>query len=311
MYNSCKKEMIMSQAALVTAQVPSYGTNPAAPVTTSAVRDLTPDLSKKSLKELAVFIGKVALVAIIVVGLASACLFTGGLAIGAAAAGMGAGLAFLKCFALSAAALATGGAAGMLFIGTAMKITDKIRGKPEEETNKRVTDFYAMTSVGIAAGSLILSLGGILLLPFVGSIYEIVKSKEEPKSEDVATNFTPAQHSAREQRPVLQIPEVVAQPAAVRDLPVPREPTAVDLHYDLLLSLTQFDLRQTVNQSRAKEALGRCTEDFRNGVYGQIWELNGRPETSDAQWGQTHAFDNAQILEQAIKNVYLLNKNIL
>jgi|GEM_PF-4284734 len=301
----------MSQAALVSASapVPSYGTNQAVPNTTSSVTDLTQDLGKKSPRELALFIGKVALVALVIAVLAAACVFTGGLAVGAAAAGMGVGIAFLKCFALSAAALASGGTAGMLFIGTAMKINDKISGTPETEANKKVREFYLVTSVGIACESLILTLGGIVLLPLVAFVYDKVKAKEDPKSEVVATNIKPKLSLQTNQTPVPQTPANVGQSAASPTLrPSKPQPTAGELHYDKLLSRTHY-----ADLTKARNALEECTVVFRNQVYGQIWHLTpeGVRDASDPIWGENHAFDDAQILERAIREAYQINPNIL
>jgi len=46
--------------------------------------------------------------------------------------------------------------------------------------------------------------------------------------------------------------------------------------------------------------------DQKNGVYYHVWDLAGRPETDDPQWGERHAFEHAlrftDALERATQN---------
>ncbi|MBS0620369.1 MAG: hypothetical protein JSS61_02800 [Verrucomicrobia bacterium] len=44
---------------------------------------------------------------------------------------------------------------------------------------------------------------------------------------------------------------------------------------------------------------------FQNAVYGEIYRLNGNPQTDDPRWGENHVFDNTAIFEEALMQAHL------
>lgn len=239
------------------------------------VNHLTHTLSKASNRELAMFIGKVAVVALVIAGLVTACIFTGGLA----AAGIGAGYGLIKLFGLVAISYACGSTAGVLAAALFYQIFNKVRGVDREETDQNTKAFLRKAGVCVLGSSLILSIVGAPLLIVGFPIYKTITASKPPQTYDIYSMRAAAE---------------AGQTAKV-DASVSIE----QLQLDRLLSKVRL-----ADTSQLRNELDKCFETFRNRVFYYVWNLSGAPDAKDPQWGEHHLFDNREILDSAIRNAF-------
>jgi|GEM_PF-6034827 len=81
----------------------------------------------------------------------------------------------------------------------------------------------------------------------------------------------------------------------------------VDQPKSSLAKFYQYFVRPTSTYTReeAAEHLSNLSLDNRNLIFERVWAESGKPETSDAQWGEHHAFDDLSILARAARSAIL------
>lgn len=281
---------IMSVQPLISSEQSNYGSC-SITSTCERVEDLTHRISTTSHKDLAIFMGKVALVALVIAGLVAACVFTGGLA----AAGLGVGYSFIKLFALIAASYASGSTAAMLIAGTVFQIFNRIRGVSQEETYQKLNKFYNNAGLMILGSSLILSVVGTPLLLVGFPIYKLITASTPPRAGDIYTK-----------RAEIEMQRMAAEEVARGDLKTSQPRTeakvsAEQLQFDLLLSKLRL-----VNTMPFTNALNECSETYRNRVFHHVWNLSvSTRDDSDPQWGEHHCFDDREVLERAVRKAFI------
>lgn len=74
-----------------------------------------------------------------------------------------------------------------------------------------------------------------------------------------------------------------------------------------LAKLYQYFIRpaNTYNRQEAELLLANLSEENRNLVFERVWVESGSPQTTDAQWGQNHAFADLSILARAVRSSIL------
>ena len=132
-----------------------------------------------------------------------------------------------------------------------------------------------------------------------GSSHKIHTAQEVPSSEDIYSRRYEESLALAEQERAQALLITVTPPQ-------PKAVTPEERQLDLLLRLTLY-----ANLTEAKTELAKCSEGFRNEVFGQVYNLSPNRDSADPKWGENHAFDNPEILRRALHFASIINPAIL